>query len=902
MLKAQLDQGGYRGGMVKNSIRYAMPLGHNKTRIMVTVGPSSKNYDTLMQMIKSGATIFRLNGAHIKHGVGPKELNYDEAEQIVHNLSMLRDQYGEIIEIFFDLGGPKIRVAEVMGVQPNCLHPQIGETVRLYSRQHRRRIQQYRAIIEEFRKLHGGTEPDLSNPIFIDFLHKNDAATNDLFLDIDNFDSFPPDKPINLKDGWCKLKIVNRGADELLCEVVYVDSQFRFEAGQGANPQHYIFPSIITQKDKEDVEWALRMGVDAISLSFVCHSSDADALRKTIEEKKKLIQQDRNFILSKPSTYRRYISDEYMIPIFAKIETVFAVDWDKAKEYAQQKGLENPKVYPVEAIANSFDGLMVARGDLAVEVDKYKVPYYQRKIIEIARLYHRPVIVATEMLESMKKGDASTRAEISDINTAVHQEADILMLSGETASTRGNPVDAVKEMREAIRQAEVERLTHDRQKNYEVLQDQFLSSELLVERFPTLRERLGEANQVCISARSCDSTVIFVSATTGDSVRAAAFYRPPQRIIAITSDLLTAVRLGLYRGVYPVCFEKPLRRTLEDFIDCANEIHYQLSIEVPKHIRKKRDTFAVPGLLRLEPRTPNGPYAKVSLPNTIHEFILPIQSIRVPEVERKYILSQRSYDVLYKELQATASRWRHLRQQNIYLSDEKKLIFREKGMLRVRLEHVISSSDQQELEKGPNIFFTVKLPPRAGSRKYVVRDEQEFNVTDDLAQFIIPKNDEFHLELDVNSVPYTCRKFIWERWQGKLAQHFPDAAQFNLSKLASSVNYRLTAEMPNELVLELDKTLFEVGDNQWVTEYELEIEHRNDMHTSRLVDEYIHDKFATLDIPVIVDSSYPSKAVRALVYSKHLPPDQVKSSLEKYMSLITQPHRQLCDKCRHLSV
>ncbi|MCI0490519.1 MAG: pyruvate kinase, partial [Blastocatellia bacterium] len=444
---------------------------HTKTRIMATVGPSSMKYEDLKRMVENGVNFFRFNGAHIvEQNPGKGELSYEQANTIVEHIRHLRNEFRQLIGIYFDLGGPKIRVLQVLSVQrsghknevkDNWLQPRKDEIVTIYPRSEEKE-KEFETKHKEFEEKSEGLDWTDQSSIkeFFNYIGKTDGYEIMLGGDVEKVTDFAQENPIHLKDGWCKLKILNSENEKLTCKVEYVDSKFEFRPGQGANPFRHIFKYIITKKDENDIERALRMGADIISLSFVCSPLDADNLREIINAKKETILKDESFLATQSELYQRYISKEHEIPIFAKIETAFAVLQEEARRYAKEQEIEvpiNKDWNPLLEIAERFNGLMVARGDLAVEVEKYKVPELQRQIIEIAHLKNKPVIVATEMLESMKRGDASTRAEISDINTAVHQEADILMLSGETANIDGDPAKPVEEMQKAIKQAEEER-------------------------------------------------------------------------------------------------------------------------------------------------------------------------------------------------------------------------------------------------------------------------------------------------------------------------------------------------------------------------------------------------------------------------------------------------------------
>jgi pyruvate kinase len=166
----------------------------------------------------------------------------------------------------------------------------------------------------------------------------------------------------------------------------------------------------LTDKDEADLRWALRIGVDMIALSFVRRPSDADVVRNIMEQ------------------------EGVRLPLLAKIEKPQAVD-------------------RLPEIIEAFDGIMVARGDLGVELPLEQVPIVQRRIITLCREKARPVIVATQMLDSMMSAPRPTRAEASDVAYAVMDGADAVMLSGET-SVGNYPIESVSTMDRIARAAE----------------------------------------------------------------------------------------------------------------------------------------------------------------------------------------------------------------------------------------------------------------------------------------------------------------------------------------------------------------------------------------------------------------------------------------------------------------
>ena len=199
-------------------------------------------------------------------------------------------------------------------------------------------------------------------------------------------------------DGKLALSVVQVEGPDVWCLVV--------EGGEVSNNKGLSLPGVavsvpaMSDKDEEDLRFALHMGVDFVALSFVRSPRDVELVRDVMRQ------------------------EDISVPVIAKLEKPEAV--------------EN-----LEAIVEAFDGIMVARGDLGVELALEQVPLVQKRAIQAARERNKPVIVATQMLESMVTNPRPTRAEVTDVANAVFDGADMVMLSGETAIGK-HPVRAVK--------------------------------------------------------------------------------------------------------------------------------------------------------------------------------------------------------------------------------------------------------------------------------------------------------------------------------------------------------------------------------------------------------------------------------------------------------------------------
>ncbi len=297
-----------------------------------------------------------------------------------------------------------------------------------------------------------------------------------------------PGDRILLADGLIELRVEQARRTELLCVVV---NGGPLGEHQGVNlPGVKLRVEALTEKDRLDLAFGLEQGVDYIALSFVRRAADVLAARKLVQKAGR------------------------DTPILAKLE--------------KPEAIRN-----LEEILESSDGVMVARGDLGVEMDLERVPVAQKHIIERAAAHKKPVITATQMLESMIAHPRPTRAEASDVANAVFDGTDALMLSGETAVGR-YPVEAVKMMDRIVRQAEA----HPR-------------PEFARQRRPAQGHSIPEAicESVAFAAQALKLRAIVVFTRSGASARYISKYRPGPPIYAFCDNERTERRVALYWGV-----------------------------------------------------------------------------------------------------------------------------------------------------------------------------------------------------------------------------------------------------------------------------------------------------------------------------------------------------------------
>lgn len=296
-----------------------------------------------------------------------------------------------------------------------------------------------------------------------------------------------PGTRILLDDGLLELKVLQVEKTEVKAEVIHGGT---LKDRKGINLPGTPLPvDCLTEKDLADLEMGLAEGVDYVALSFVRKGSDIIKLRELIESKR-------------PGTR-----------IVAKIEMLEALD-------------------NLEEIIALSDAVMVARGDLAVEVGQSQLPLIQKRIIRMANLAKKPVITATQMLDSMVENPRPTRAEVTDVANAVIDGSDALMLSAETASGK-HPSLCIQTMHEII--LEVERSGD--LFNHISLEDEFVDVAQAI------------AASACLTAMKLNASAIVCLTTTGKTATFISSFRPSARIVAVTHLLETLNRLELAWGI-----------------------------------------------------------------------------------------------------------------------------------------------------------------------------------------------------------------------------------------------------------------------------------------------------------------------------------------------------------------
>ena len=318
---------------------------------------------------------------------------------------------------------------------------------------------------------------------------------------------------ILVDDGNVELTVIDKDFEQshIICQVrndAYVKDR------RGINvPDVKLSLDFISPRDRSDIEFGCDQHVDFIAASFVRRASDVLEIREILKDK-----------------------NAEDIQIISKIENLEAVD-------------------NLDEIIEVSDALMVARGDLGVEVAAYEVPIIQKEIIQKGMLAGKPVIVATQMLESMQKNPRPTRAEVNDVATAVLSGADAIMLSGETAAGL-YPVESVKMMNQIA-------LRMEKEVHYE----EFLS---LVKKSKVTDINSCVASSVVYATNHLNASCIVSPTSSGLTARRLSKYRPPVPIIAVTLDERRMRGLALTWGVHPV--KSTFLKTTDEVLDASIDV------------------------------------------------------------------------------------------------------------------------------------------------------------------------------------------------------------------------------------------------------------------------------------------------------------------------------------------
>ncbi len=431
-----------------------------KAKIVATLGPASSTPETIRALFDAGADVFRLNFSHGEH---------DDHRAVHAAIRGIESEVSRAIGILTDMQGPKLRVGVF---EEGTIDLAEG--------------QKFRLDLDEAKG--DQSRAPLPHP--------------------EIFAAIEPGVELLLDDGRIRL----------LVESVSDDHAETMVAGggplsdrKGVNVPGVVLPlSALSPKDRDDLEFALELGVDWVGLSFVQRPDDVHAARDIIGDRAGIV---------------------------AKIEKPAAID-------------------RLREIVEASDGIMVARGDLGVEVPLEEVPGLQKRIVRAARTAGKPVIVATQMLESMVGASLPTRAEISDVATAVYDGADAVMLSAESA-VGDYPVEAVAMMDRIVRQVE-----------RDPLYDALIRTDTTSPDATAADAITAAARQV---AETLNAAAVVTFTTSGSTTLRAARERPRvSAIIGLTTRIATARRLTLVWGVHSV--EAEDAHDFADMVRRASEV------------------------------------------------------------------------------------------------------------------------------------------------------------------------------------------------------------------------------------------------------------------------------------------------------------------------------------------
>ncbi|MEU3463173.1 pyruvate kinase [Streptomyces sp. NPDC006733] len=432
-----------------------------RAKIVCTLGPATDTYEQIKALVEAGMDVARLN---LSHG------SYAEHESRYHHVRKASEETGRSIGILADLQGPKIRLGRFTE-GPVLLERGDEFTITVED-------------VEGDRQTCGTTYKGLAA----------DVSKGERIL---------------VDDGRVTLEVTEVQGSRVHTIVI--------EGGMVSDNKGLNLPGVavsvpaLSEKDIQDLRWALRTGADIIALSFVRSAQDVIDVHRVMKEEGR------------------------RVPVIAKIEKPQAVD-------------------NLEEIVDAFDGLMVARGDLGVEMPLEAVPMVQKRAIKLAKRNAKPVIVATQMLDSMIDASRPTRAEASDVANAIMDGTDAVMLSGET-SVGKHPIETVKVMGRIICASE----------------EEILSSGL-----PPLTERNKPRTQGGAVARAAAEMGDFLGAKylvaftqSGDTVRRLSRYRSPIPLLAFTPEPATRSQLNLTWGVETLL--GPMVQTTDEMVDQVDE-------------------------------------------------------------------------------------------------------------------------------------------------------------------------------------------------------------------------------------------------------------------------------------------------------------------------------------------
>ncbi|MEQ4206094.1 pyruvate kinase [Actinopolymorpha sp. B17G11] len=409
-----------------------------RAKIVCTLGPATSTPERIGELVDAGLDVARLNLSHGSHA---------EHERIYRLVREAAEESGRGVGILVDLQGPKIRLGKFADGSVNLVY---------------------------------GDRFTITTQECVGDVTRCGTTYEGLPRDVDAGDS------ILVDDGRLALEVESVTDTDVVTRVVVGG---RVSDHKGLNlPGVGLSVPALSEKDLDDLRWALHLRADMIALSFVRNARDVEDVRRVMAEEK------------------------VRLPVIAKIEKPQAVQ-------------------NLDEIIDAFDGFMVARGDLGVEMPLEDVPLVQKRIVELARTNAKPVIVATQMLESMVNAPRPTRAEASDVANAVLDGTDAVMLSGET-SVGLYPIDAVRTMARIVETTE----EHGLERVAGIQWEPRTKGGVIAKAAAEVAERLGAKFLVAFTQ-------------SGDTARRLARYRSRVPLLAFTPEEETRHQLALTWGV-----------------------------------------------------------------------------------------------------------------------------------------------------------------------------------------------------------------------------------------------------------------------------------------------------------------------------------------------------------------
>ena len=456
--------------------------GSRRAKIVATLGPACSTEPMFRELVRAGLDVARLNFSHGSH---------EQKAELIKMVRKVAREEKKPICILADLQGPKIRTGKLIDHKPVLLKE--GERITITPRE-----------VPGTAQLVGTTFKTLAENLELG-------------------------SRILLSDGLIELRVHKLRGLDVECDIV---NGGMLGENKGINlPGIPVRVPSLTEKDEEDLEFAIAAGADLIAVSFVRTAEDVRHVKRRIAQ-------------------------------------LGADTWVIAK-------LEKPQaIEHLESILEVADGVMVARGDLGVEVPPEKVPAIQKHVIRRAAEYRKPVITATQMLESMIDNPRPTRAEASDVANAIYDGTDAVMLSAETAAGK-YPVNSVAMMAKIVVETETQ-----------------MRSEPQMSRKRAERIRLSVAETICEcmahAADDLDLSAIAIFTETGGSARLLSKYRPSPRIFALSSSEAVIHRCMLLWGVHPIQCDK--FNNTDVLVTMAEEI-----LEKAGHVRAREVLGIVAG-------------------------------------------------------------------------------------------------------------------------------------------------------------------------------------------------------------------------------------------------------------------------------------------------------------------